>query len=191
MSASRSDVKAHRRRRHLLERLRPTFWLASFCLSSVIATTSCADDGNDSPEPEPESEPEPSPEPEPEDQPELEPLPTACLDPLELDCSLTFAPTFESIFENRIQSTCGAAGNSCHGSEGQQGGLVLDDIDVAYDSLLEGSDPPKVIPGDPECSPLMARLESDDPGFVMPVGAKLPEGERCAIRNWIAMGAEK
>ncbi len=117
----------------------------------------------------------------------------ACLDALDLDCSLTFAPNFRSIFDNRLQTTCGAAGSSCHGDDGAQGGLVLTDFDDAYDALLEGDRDtgPRVIPGDPECSPLMIRLETTDAALLMPVGSQLPEGERCAVRQWIAEGAEK
>ncbi len=117
----------------------------------------------------------------------------ACLDALDLDCSLTFAPNFRSIFDNRLQTTCGAAGSSCHGDDGAQGGLVLTDFDDAYDALLEGDGDrgPRVIPGDPECSLLMIRLETSDAALLMPVGSQLPEGERCAVRQWIAEGAEK
>lgn len=120
--------------------------------------------------------------------------PPACLDALELDCAPTFAPTFERFFENQLSSTCGGAGTggSCH-AEGGLGGLVLDDADAAHAALLddgrEGG--ALVLPGDPECSPLMMRLESDDPMFVMPVGGKLDEGARCAVRQWIANGAQR
>jgi hypothetical protein len=37
----------------------------------------------------------------------------------------------------------------------------------------------------------MKRLESSDPDWVMPVGDPLPEGERCAIAQWIANGAAR
>jgi hypothetical protein len=121
------------------------------------------------------------------------PGPSTCLEDLDLECAPTFAPTFDAFFENQLSTTCGSSvtGTSCHGPDGAQAGLVLGDADTAYDALLGmGSDgSPRVIPGDPECSGLMKRLESDDPTFVMPVGAQLDEGERCAIRQWIADGA--
>jgi Planctomycete cytochrome C len=116
-----------------------------------------------------------------------------CLPALSLDCEPTYPATFEAFFEHRIARTCGAAstGMSCHGPDGNQGGLVLSDMDESYDALLGGIDgKPRVIPGDPECSILMQRLESEDPEFVMPVGMRLSEGERCAVRQWIAAGAE-
>ncbi|MDH5672313.1 MAG: hypothetical protein OEZ06_09200 [Myxococcales bacterium] len=118
----------------------------------------------------------------------------ACLPPLELECGVTFQPTFEAFFENQLGSTCGGknTAGSCHAEAGAHGGLVLEHIDLAYDNLLGAAGgEPLVIPGDPECSPLMKRLESDDPGFVMPVGNKLTEGELCAIRQWIESGAER
>lgn len=118
---------------------------------------------------------------------------SACLSELSLDCSPTYAPTFRAIFDNRLQVTCGAGGRSCHSSTGQQAGLVLDDFDAAYDSLLGQGEAARarVIPGDPECSLLEQRLESRDPNFVMPVGSRLAAGELCAIRQWIAGGAKK
>lgn len=117
-----------------------------------------------------------------------------CLDPLPLDCDLTYAATFDAFYDNRIARTCGAAGTgtSCHGPEGEQGGLVLFGADHAYDHLLGYiDDRPRVVPGDPECSLLVQRLESENPDFVMPVGGRLEEGERCAVRRWIASGAER
>jgi hypothetical protein len=116
-----------------------------------------------------------------------------CLSELSLDCSPTYAPTFRAIFDNRLQVTCGAGGRSCHSSSGRQAGLVLDDFDAAYAALL-GSDAAgraRVVPGDPECSLLEQRLESNDSDYVMPVGAKLKDGELCAVRQWIASGAKK
>jgi hypothetical protein len=117
-----------------------------------------------------------------------------CLDPLPLDCSPTFQPTYQAFYDNLLSRTCGAAstGSSCHSEEGAMAGLVLQDEDDAYDYLLGNVDGHRrVVPFDPECSVLIQRLESDDPDFVMPVGAKLSEGQRCAVRKWIAAGAER
>jgi hypothetical protein len=160
-------------------------------LPAALACSSAT--GGNSADVEPEAKVEVPNEPQAEPEPVPEPTKPVCLKRLTLDCAMTFAPKFESIFDNRLRPTCGAAGVSCHGSAGAQAGLVLDDIDQAYDSLLglDRANNARVIPNDPECSPLMMRLESDDPGTVMPVGSKLPEGERCSIRNWIANGAER
>jgi hypothetical protein len=116
-----------------------------------------------------------------------------CLEDVELDCGPAFQPTFESLWENEL-STCGASstGSSCHGPDGGQAGLYLTDIDEAYDLLLDPPDTsPRVLPGDPECSPLIQRIESDDASFVMPPGTPLSESVRCAIRQWVANGAER
>jgi hypothetical protein len=117
-----------------------------------------------------------------------------CLPALSLDCEPTYPPTFEAFYEHRIAGTCGAAstGASCHGPDGAENtGLLLSGAQASYEALLGGDDgKPRVIPGDPECSILMQRLESEDAEFVMPVGMRLSEGERCAVRQWIAAGAE-
>jgi hypothetical protein len=118
-----------------------------------------------------------------------------CLATLSLDCSPTYPPKYDLIFENLLQPTCGMASN-CHlGPEDKAPlGLVLSNRDDAYDYLL-GKKPDhraRVIPNKPECSILVKRLESDNPSFRMPVGMDpLPESDRCAVRQWIANGAER
>lgn len=128
----------------------------------------------------------------------LEPLPRAEAD----ECDLAHAPTFEEIYSQTLNTgTCGP-GSSCHTPGDPAGGLVLtDDADRAYDMLLGGSGHGAdghdhaahalVIPGDPECSELVQRLESDDPEFQMPRGEELAASKRCAIIQWIADGAER
>jgi hypothetical protein len=117
-----------------------------------------------------------------------------CLDPLPLDCAPSYEPTYDMIFTNALRS-CGASSTlgSCHSAEGSKGGLVLSNPDTAYDHLLGTFDGrARVKPGNPECSILMKRLESDDPDFRMPVGREpLAEGQLCAIRQWIARGAAR
>ena len=119
-----------------------------------------------------------------------EPAP-ACLEPLDTECTPLFAPTFREIHTRRLSVTCSSGIGSCHGPAGRQGGLALADFDEAY-ALLLGNDGAKarVIPGDPECSELVRRLE-DTGANVMPPGEPLPEGERCAVRIWIENGALK
>ena len=119
----------------------------------------------------------------------------ACLAPLPLDCKPSFEPaSYDSIFANVLRPTCGssASGTQCHGAEGKQAGLVLADRDEAYDSLLGKLDGrPRVVPGDPECSVLIQRIESNERRFRMPLNSDpLDDGLRCAIRLWIAEGAE-
>lgn len=120
-----------------------------------------------------------------------------CLDPLPRGpdaCMLRIQPTFAAIHANILAPTCGAAttGASCHGPRGGMAGLFLHDRDEAYANLLAKRDGrARVVPGDPECSLLVYRVESDDPAVWMPPGpAMLDEKDRCAIITWIAMGAE-
>ena len=128
---------------------------------------------------------------DPQDPPE-----PACIEGLALDCTPAYVPTYDAIFADVFARSCGAAstGGSCHyGPDPAQakGGLPLSDPDMAYMALtgtLDGR--ARVIAGQPECSILVQRLESNDPAFRMPVGNNpLPESTRCAIRQWIAMGA--
>jgi len=115
-----------------------------------------------------------------------------CLSELNLDCDIAIQPTFDGFYESQLRSTCSAGGGTCHGPEGASGGLVLSDPDDAYDYLLGRMDGrARVLPGNPECSILIQRLESDDPDFVMPVRNQLDEGVRCAVRQWVANGAQR
>lgn len=114
----------------------------------------------------------------------------ACLPALDLECLPSYPPTFDQIYERRIEPTCSVA--PCHASGSNAGNLTLGDADASYQTLLEQrSGAALVIPGDPECSVLIQRLESDDLDFVMPSRSPLSEGERCAIRQWVANGAER
>jgi hypothetical protein len=119
----------------------------------------------------------------------------SCLAKLSLDCRPSFEPaSYDAIFSNVLRPSCGssASGTQCHGAEGMQAGLVLADQDEAYESLLGELDGrPRVVRGDPECSMLIQRIESSDPRVRMPLNSPpLSEGQRCAIRQWIAEGAE-
>jgi len=119
-----------------------------------------------------------------------------CIDPLPLDCRPSFEPaTYQAVFSNVLRPSCGssASGTQCHSAAGMQGGLVLGDADEGYDSLLGTNDGrPRVVRGKPECSMLIQRLEASDRRVRMPLNATEPldEGLRCAVRLWIAEGAE-
>ena len=119
----------------------------------------------------------------------------SCLDPLPLDCRPGFPPTYDQIFDQVLSVSCGAQGNSgaCHGTAGAKGDLVLAERDQAHAYLLgEMGARARIIPGEPECSLLVQRLESEDASFRMPLGTQpLSEGQLCAIRQWIANGAER
>ena len=110
-------------------------------------------------------------------------------------CAPSFNTDYDTIYRNVLSQRCGTSSGSmnCHGPAGNQGGLTLGDADTAYNALLGISGPhARVVPGDPECSMLMERLETDDVATRMPRGeAKLADGARCAIQRWIAEGAAR
>jgi Planctomycete cytochrome C len=119
--------------------------------------------------------------------------PAACLQPLAA-CTPTIEPTYTAIYPTVFAASCGGSGTSCHGQQGMQAGLGLYDMNLAYDDLLGKADGrARVLPGKPECSILMERLESQDPSQRMPLlaGAPLDKGYRCAIQQWIAAGAPR
>ena len=133
-------------------------------LATVLA---CGDDGGNAPAPE-------------------------CLPELPRDCNIVWQ-NYDAIWDNAF-SSCGSAttGGFCHGAEGQMAGLLMSDKDTAYDSLLGGNDGrARVIPGDPECSTLVQRIESEDAAFQMPPGGRMTAPQRCSIIQWIAQGANR
>ncbi|MBL9151673.1 MAG: DUF1553 domain-containing protein [Verrucomicrobiales bacterium] len=82
-----------------------------------------------------------------------------------------------------LQERCQA----CHGALKQNAGLR---VDTAAQMLAGGKAGPVVISGQPDKSPLMARLTSTDPHERMPLeAAPLKPEQIAAIREWIASGA--
>jgi len=65
---------------------------------------------------------------------------------------------------------------------------VLEGVEAAYEGLMTSG---MIDPSAPGCGTLARRLESDDGSYVMPIGAKLSEAERCAIHMWIQSGAQR
>lgn len=123
------------------------------------------------------------------------PASSTCLAQFTGTCEPSLDPTFSEVYSKLLEPRCGGpgAGNACHGKTGLQGGLGLYDIDTAYEALLgHAGNHAEVMPGDPECSPLMERLETSDLERRMPRGAaQLPAGVRCAVRLWIESGAKR
>lgn len=111
-----------------------------------------------------------------------------CVDALPETCTPLYEPIFDEVYKNTLEKGCAVAGGSCHSNTGGQGGLILEDPDVAYEHLLDVVHA-RVIPGDPDCSPLVKRLEATDSNALMPPGTQLSEPERCAIVEWIRLGA--
>ncbi len=113
-------------------------------------------------------------------------------------------PTFASI-QNDIFQTTDSAGRTrclnCHTSTGRNpsGGLNLNP-DVAYQQLVNAASTGKpgavrVIPGDPDSSYLVHKLEgaTDIVGRRMPLNSPtfLTDGQVKIIRRWIAIGAPR
>jgi hypothetical protein len=114
-----------------------------------------------------------------------------CLPEPMADCRPDINTDFTSLHRSLFAQRCGTSGVACHGPDGRKGELVLTDVDAAYKALLgmDGTHA-RVNPGDPSCSTLLQRLESNDPQKRMPLGeGNLPDGLRCAVRKWIETGA--
>jgi hypothetical protein len=115
-----------------------------------------------------------------------------CVENLPTTCDPAFTPTWTSVYDKVIRPSCGGTGSgaSCHAAEGKQGGLELSSSDGSLSALLgEVDGKPRVLSGDPACSILVGRIESSDPARRMPLGGQLNEATRCAVRQWIEMGA--
>ncbi len=101
-------------------------------------------------------------------------------------CNPIYQPVFDEVFARTIQASCAVGGSACHSGVNAKAGLRMDEPDETYRLLVEEG---RVLPGDAACSLLSKRLAGI--GEVMPPGAPLPVGERCAIEQWIANGAKR
>jgi hypothetical protein len=119
--------------------------------------------------------------------------PSDCVEGLDAGCIPLYAPTFDNVYTNTLQMTCAQNGTACHSPEGRMGGLYYSDPDTAYRLLLGQVDGrARVRPGDPACSLLVERIEGPTSfGQQMPPGKPLMASERCAIEQWIRMGAPR
>lgn len=115
-----------------------------------------------------------------------EPAPV-CLDAgVDEACTPAYEPTYEALYANTLQPSCGLGGAACHTSSGKQGGVDFSDPDVGYASLTG-----KLRAGEPECSVVVHRVLATSGTVRMPPGRSLPPGESCAIIQWIAAGARR
>ena len=78
---------------------------------------------------------------------------------------------------------------SCHRESNRLGGLSLETRAAAFQG---GTGGPVIIAGQPEQSPLLARmaLPAGAAGAMPPAGPRLAEEELAAVRSWITLGAE-
>src|SRR4051812_6682423 len=79
--------------------------------------------------------------------------------------------------------------STCHGPDARkrQAGLRLDDPKVALAELASGSR--AIVPGQPDESELIARIDSDDPTLIMPppkTGKPLNGRQKELLRRWVA-----
>lgn len=117
----------------------------------------------------------------------------SCLPPLSGECSTLYdPPTFHVIFERILHPTCAQGLGTCHTADGGMGGLVFEVEADAYARLLgDTGGRARVTPDEPQCSLLLQRLQSQDPGYRMPPGpTPLLDSELCTITQWILQGAE-
>lgn len=105
----------------------------------------------------------------------------------DLDCTpIVSPPTFDALYANIFKSSCATGTGSCHGPA-KSNGLDMQTIDSAYAGLSQ-----RVSPDSVGCSLLEKRVESGSSDFRMPPGpTPLSEPQRCAIRQWIAAGAQR
>lgn len=115
-----------------------------------------------------------------------EPAP-ACLDAgVDPSCAPAFEPTYDALYANTFQPSCGLGGAACHTSSGKQGGVDFSDPDVGYAGITS-----KLRAGEPACSVVVHRVLATDGTVRMPPGRALTDGESCAIIKWIADGARR
>jgi hypothetical protein len=110
-------------------------------------------------------------------------------------------PTWSSIYQRIIAPTC--AGTAfCHNTDGggAEGNMDMSDKDMALMNLINvaamgeecgDSGRVRVVPGDPDSSLLIQKLEGPDCGSRMPLSrSKLSDATIQAFRDWIADGAQ-
>ena len=105
-------------------------------------------------------------------------------------------PNIASLEDNYFEMSC--TFSSCHSDSAAQGGLVLTPGN-AYENLVNvaashvgSAGTFRVVPGDPEASYLVHRVENTGLDGPMPPGIVEPLGPDCqikALRDWIAAGA--
>jgi hypothetical protein len=96
------------------------------------------------------------------------------------------ADSFTKVYTNTVRFGCGSTMGSCHSASGRAGGLSFETEQKAYEELVSGG---RVKPGDPSCSELIVRVDSPGADYQMPPGDPLSPEERCALIQWVEMGA--
>ena len=111
---------------------------------------------------------------------------------IDTECEPLYPATFDNVYNTTLVPKCGVAGSACHAREGAAGGLIFADIDESYQQLTDQARSGALVDFDNlGCGALLARVGSQTASFVMPPGAPLDDAELCAIRQWVALGAER
>src|SRR5258706_12357684 len=95
------------------------------------------------------------------------------------DCTALYLPTFMNVFANPLVMHCARTG--CHLEPNPAGGMALDDLDKAYDNLVNkksANGEARVVPGDAKCGKFIVRLSSVDEPWSMPPGPMGYLGDR-------------
>jgi hypothetical protein len=112
----------------------------------------------------------------------------ACIEIDAEACMLQDPLEFDRIFTETV------AGGACHGAGDAVGavrGLHISDADTTH-AILRGGGEEFVTPGDPSCSLLVVRMNTDDAMLLVPPGAQpLHESVRCSVARWIGQGAQR
>jgi hypothetical protein len=117
--------------------------------------------------------------------------PPACIT-VDASCAPGYTPTFDHVYNYTLAQSCGSTRASCHSASGHQGGLSMQDEATAYADLMATSPNyhrPRVSPGDAACSLMIVRTDSPGADYQMPPGDPLSPEERCALIQWVQMGA--
>lgn len=98
------------------------------------------------------------------------------------------APALAADFEADIRPLLEGQCLACHSEANKLGGLS---IETSASALQGGAGGPSVVPGAPDRSPLLARMElpGGTPGAMPPAGPRASERELSAVREWILDGA--
>ncbi len=90
------------------------------------------------------------------------------------------------LFANQVRPILAARCYGCHGADVQQNGLRLDSLAA----ILKGSEGGRiVVPGKPDSSRLLRRLQAQERPMMPYGGPTLSANEIATIRDWIAAGA--
>jgi hypothetical protein len=120
-------------------------------------------------------------------------LATACVDradePPAFACGVDpDPPTWSYLSTTVFRPNCATA--LCHSSNAASAGVVLDDREDGFRSLLAAEPEPFVRPFEPQNSQLLYLLEGFEVTRRMPPDAPLPAAQVDLVTRWICAGAE-